>query len=280
MIRMKLTKTFIVLLTFNVITFSLILQKPALWAWEIDKESTSFLEKPKIASELTVANPNITSSWYEGNTYTIQWTSDGEISSVDLSLYKCTDLVETIVVATENDGEYEWAIPTTENYKGINFRIRITDHSDSTVEAYSDFFKINYASITISKPAANSIINAGEVYTITWDSVGYVNDVSIELYKDSRFIEYISSSTENDGLYEWSVGFYETGADYSIQIRDKEDSAVFDSSQAFKIDNPHMPIIIIGSVIGTTIIIILSIGTISYIYLNKQRSKKNREMPS
>ncbi len=233
-------------------------------------------EEPTITTVLTVTSPISSDRWYEGNTYTIEWSSEGIINYVDIDLFKGNTLITSIVESTENDGEYEWVISTSENYKGTNYRIRVSDSSDSTIEDYSSYFSINYAAISISTPNLSSNFRPGEICTITWNSVGFIEDVSIELYRGSVFIEYITASTENDGLYEWTVGNYETGADYCIYIKDIQDSEIFDRCQFFTIENPYIPMIIFGVIIAI-IVSTLVVGGFLYVYLVKFRTNSKRK---
>ncbi len=226
-------------------------------------------QEPTVTPELSISSPNSASSWYEGNTYTIEWSSQGDISFVDINLYRSGTLIQNIVNGTENDGEYDWYISPTENFKGGNYRIQICDYIDATVEDYSSIFKINYAEITITKLSSSITMKPGEIYTITWTSLGFIDEVKIELYKGSVFFETIISNTENDGLYEWTVGNYETGTDYCIYIRDFDDLSVFDSCPSFKIENNFIPMMITGGVIT----VIVGSGTtlgILYIYFKRK----------
>ena len=98
-------------------------------------------------AEITVTNPTSSTTWQNNNTYTIEWTSLGTIENVWISLYQGISYEQGIVITvfgfTENDGEYEYYVSPSQNYKGTDFRIKIRDHDDSSVYDYSDYFSIN-----------------------------------------------------------------------------------------------------------------------------------------
>jgi hypothetical protein len=64
-------------------------------------------------------------------------------------------------------------------------------------------------SITVLKPNGKEILVAGNDYTITWNSFGFVTPgpVKIELSRDggATFTEVIAESTEDDGEFVWNV---------------------------------------------------------------------------
>ncbi len=64
---------------------------------------------------------------------------------MSIELYKGVTLVKEInwiLGYTDNDGEYEFYISSSEDYEGTNYRIKITDYTDSKVYDYSDYFSI------------------------------------------------------------------------------------------------------------------------------------------
>ena len=122
------------------------------------------------------------------------------------------------------------------------------------------------AEITVTSPATSTTWQEGGTYTITWSSVGSINDVTIELYKGSTQIEEITFiSTENDGSYSFyvsSLGDYEEGDDYRIKITDYDDENVYDFSDYFSLTARSLP-----SIPGFVVEIFISIMTLSLIYL-------------
>jgi len=99
---------------------------------------------PEIA-EITVTSPISTDKWEEFNTYTIKWSSSGSINKVKIELFKGTTFVEDICILgyTDNDGEYDFYVSSSEDYYGVDYRIKITDYDDANVYGYSSSFWIN-----------------------------------------------------------------------------------------------------------------------------------------
>ncbi len=94
--------------------------------------------------EITVISPKSSDVWEDFYSYDIKWTSKGSIEHVKIQLYKGSTFIEDITYTyTENDGEYEFYVFSSENYKGTDYRIKITDYDDSRVYDYSDYFSIN-----------------------------------------------------------------------------------------------------------------------------------------
>lgn len=104
--------------------------------------------------EITVTNPSSSSSWQEGNTYTITWNSEGSISRVTIELFKASNQIEELTfLYTENDGDYNFYVSLLEDYEeGDDYRIKITDYDDQNVYDFSEYFSINernYSDVSI-----------------------------------------------------------------------------------------------------------------------------------
>ncbi|GAH79032.1 unnamed protein product, partial [marine sediment metagenome] len=164
-------------------------------------------------------------------------------------LYKRTEFIEYIATYTDNDGKYDWYISSLNTYKGKDYSIGIWNYYDSDVYDFSNYFSINIAEITVISPTSLSVLRVGEKHTIKWTSIGSIDKVAIELYKGSKLFGNIVDFTKNDGEFDWTVGFCEVGSDYSICIRDYDDSDVYDFTAEFTIENPIILIIIIAIII-------------------------------
>ena len=103
------------------------------------------------------------------------------------------------------------------------------------------FLNMETAEITVTNPTSTSDWQDFYTYTIQWTSVGFIEDVKIELYKGATFVEEISwllGYTDNDGEYDFYVSTLEDyeGADYRIKITDNDDATVFDFSDYFSLN--------------------------------------------
>lgn len=94
--------------------------------------------------------------------------------------------------------------------------------------------------ITVTNPDSSDIWMEDE-HTITWDTVGYIERVKIELYQGSEFIEELTilGYTDNDGEYDWTIYSWDDyiGTNYRIKISDYYDDTVYDFSDYFKIND-------------------------------------------
>ncbi len=85
---------------------------------------------------LTVIQPNGGENIDQDSTYSIQWSSEGNIDHVKLE-YSTNDFstATTITSSTANDGSYSWSVPEIES---TTVKVRVSDASDSNVNDTSD----------------------------------------------------------------------------------------------------------------------------------------------
>jgi hypothetical protein len=146
---------------------------------------------------------------------------------------------------------------------------------------YSNDFKLYlndnddiFGIIEIIKPSSSDIIIIGEKFLIKWNSKGGIEQVSVGLYRNSKFIESIALITLNDGSLEWEVGFYDEASDYSIGIWDYNDYNCGDSSDYFNIalEQPlHIDLLLIIALSGALCaIFVLSYAIFRILYRNSK----------
>jgi len=194
-------------------------------------------EFPIEGKSVTVTTPDSGTTWFPGFSASINWTTTGVISNVKIDLYKGITLEETVVSSTGNDGTYTWPEVNPFLADGLDYKVRISDASDSGVYSESETFPIENRSITVTEPTSSTVWFKGCSEEITWTSKGVISDVGIELYKGSTLEKTIVTSTENNGSYTWEGVdiFHEPGTDYKVRISDTSDSGVYDESDEFQI---------------------------------------------
>jgi len=216
-------------------------------------------------AEITITSPKTSDIWQEINTYTIRWTSQGLIENVIIQLYKGTTFIEDITYTyTANDGEIDFYVSSSEDYKGTDYRIKITDYDDSSVYDYSDYFSINIGSgtITVTSPSDSSSWKAGTPHYITWTSTGTIINVDIEIYKGDT-LKYYIYEVPDYGAKLWEIDDdIEVGTDWRVKISNSDDPSQNDWSDYFSIYERngailgYSPILIIGMSLGISIYIV------------------------
>ncbi len=89
-------------------------------------------------------------------------------------------------------------------------------------------------------PSVGETLSVGNVYNVTWNVDNSNDFVEIQLFKGCEFLETIENTTENDGLYAWTVSSdISTANDYRMKILNKNNLQDFDYNPTeFSISNP------------------------------------------
>ncbi len=190
-------------------------------------------------------------SYYDYNSYDIQWTTEGSISNVKIELLYSTSAYgtyynsETIDSYENNDGSYSWYISGNSYNSSYYYKIRISDYNDSSVYDDSEYFQIEEeVSITVTTPSYGGYSYYDyNSYDIQWTTEGSISNVKIELlYSTSAYGTYYNSETidsyeNNDGSYSWYISgnSYNSSYYYKYRISDYYDSTVYGESNYFRI---------------------------------------------
>lgn len=223
---------------------------------------------------ITITSPINTDGWVELNIYTIRWTSTGSIKDVKIELYKGVSFIEEITSLfgyTSNDGEYDFYVSTLEDYKGTNYRIKISNFDNSSQFDWSAYFSINVGSgtITITSPTSSSSWEVGSSQIIYWSTTGTIINVDIEIYK-GNVLKYYLYDVSDIGFDFWNIDEnIEPGTDWRIKISNSDNSAQFDWSDYFEIYKPGVG----GAVPGYNYYIIISMLLTTTVLLIRKRKK-------
>jgi len=138
-------------------------------------------------------------------------------------------------------GYYNWIIPLS-LVMGTDYLIRVTDHANSSVYEFSDYFTINATkNINVFEPGPGYNCWANSNLSIYWQRTGSVISVDIELYKGtSPMMSIVNNSfmPGNSGRYNWSVPVdLATGTDYRIYVADHTNASIFGFSVYFIINS-------------------------------------------
>jgi hypothetical protein len=185
------------------------------------------------APALALTSPNGGETLVGNTTHTIRWTSSKQFDSIDIEYYDGSSW-HVIENGTADDGKYDWIVP---NIATNTARMWIKGWSDNGNPVdYTD----NYYSIEKGAPMGTILVTSpnggegwlqGSTHPITWDSLGNVGDVTISYSADDGDTwTTITTSTENDGEYSWSLPADLTSDQCRVRVTDELYSQISDRS--------------------------------------------------
>ncbi|HTL69679.1 MAG TPA: Ser-Thr-rich GPI-anchored membrane family protein [Candidatus Eisenbacteria bacterium] len=230
-----------------------------------------------IVGNFILQTPNGGEDWRVGSTHNITWKWGGTIPKVRL-LYSKNPAADPATIpdgdwieidpavdksygaGNGNNGavtrSYAWVVPDD---LSPSVRVMVQDYNDASVRDYSDAtFKIN-GTLTLTAPLGNadpsltdrwvtSVYAINEGRTITWNTVGSVQNVKIQYSTDnfaSNVVD-ITPSVANTGSFYWEVpdivqkdgnGKYTAPTMIKIRVSDVNDPVVYSqSNEPIKID--------------------------------------------
>jgi len=200
-----------------------------------DVSDAAFSITPGGGTFVTVLSPNGGETFDVGATMPITWTSD-VTGYLRISLQKGGVDLMLISAKTVNDGSFDWLIPATVP-TGTDYSVKICYCLNTVVTDVSDApFTINGtggSTIAVISPNGGETLTAGTTNAITWSS-DITGNVRITLLKAGLHYALISSSTPNDGSYDWTIpSRLAAGAEYSIKIASAATPLLFDVSDAY-----------------------------------------------
>ena len=100
---------------------------------------------------------------------------------------------------------------------------------------------------TMSSPIPGSSYQIGYPLPIRWSWSGTVSgiNVSISLYDGDKFVRSITTSTTNNGTFNWSIYNVPSGLNYHIRISDTQDTTKYDMGGYFRITSLYTGTIIV-----------------------------------
>ncbi|MBI9070061.1 MAG: putative Ig domain-containing protein [Melioribacteraceae bacterium] len=185
------------------------------------------------APTFIVQNPELNDSIRRGIIDTVKWNTLGVVSNVNLDYFDGTSwtAIDTAQGIT-NSGEYIWQYPEILTDQAV---VRITDASNTSNFAESDTFNIVLPEIIFSLPVANAQWHAGSIQTISWNTIGKVNTVSLSYFDGSIWVDIAGAqSIVNEGTYQWTLPLDTIATSY-IKIVDTADPLVVSQSNEFSI---------------------------------------------
>jgi hypothetical protein len=200
---------------------------------------SSFFRIYQVPASLTISTPSAINNWIAGSSYSINWSSTGNVGAYarltlyDTSSHAITTISDSIAIFV---GSYLWIIPS--NVPAGKYRIRMSSKSDTSIIGFSSPFTIVGNTLSITKPADTSSWTTGSTYYIYWSSTGNPGTyISLGLYDSaSQPVTTISSSySRSGGSYPWSIPATLPGGKYRIRISSTSDTSVNSLSSRFTI---------------------------------------------
>lgn len=203
--------------------------------------SFSVLEASTLSCTYSMTLPRGGENWRHGTSQTISWNRVGTCSDrIDIHLLRDGAVFSTIATSVlSSSSSYRWTVSSSAG-PARDYSIRIRDRDDLESLVISNQFTITNSSgctTEVSKPAAGDTVYKDESVTVQWDNSGSCGSrVSLDLYRNTGYVQSISSDAPNNGEWIGSVpGEYATGPEFSVKITDLSDTTIYDFSGRFSI---------------------------------------------
>lgn len=187
---------------------------------------------------LTIVQPNGGELFRVGETREITWSTTGSISQVDILFSNDGGSGwSTVASQINNQDNYQWIV---HNQVSNQCKIKVLSSSDPLVFGQSaSVFEIQpfvpgfqFTNIQAAQRFAN-----GTDYLVTWNTVGNIAQVTLELSLDNgqSWTELLSSA--NNGSYQWSV-WHHRSESCRFRLSDASDTQVQELSPVFEVYQP------------------------------------------
>lgn len=198
----------------------------------IDESNTNFTISPP-TPVITVTSPNTNVSYFQGNNYTISWSSEYLTSpfvAIHYSINNGTDWIE-IANVTEDDGSYSWNIPAVLSNECL---VKVSEYGNPAVYDISDVsFNILEPYILVTYPNGGETFTGCEAQTITYTKGGISSYVRIEYSTDNGSTwNLISTSSFSTGSFVWNPVIDLASTQCLVRVLDRTDNSIFDISDA------------------------------------------------
>lgn len=187
-------------------------------------------------NDITILNPKDNGTYHTGDPLEIQWTNTGAFTKAKIE-YSATGGLnwETVIENTDNNGAYQWGVPSKSTEHGI---IRISDATDANVAAQNGApFTIIGSEINFTTSWKDRVLYTDSSYGVTWDVSGEITGVTISYSMDNG-ITWTDIQTVDPSVttITWKVPSTESKA-VKLKVTDSGNKEVFTISQSFLIVN-------------------------------------------
>ena len=175
--------------------------------------------------------------WASDGTYTdkvlVMWDNAVDATSYEVWRNTSSDLGSATKIGASQ--EFQFSDYTAVPGETYNYWVRGTNPLYVGSFSDSDSGYLKESSLTVTSPNGGENWQRGTSHSITWDSSGNPgSSVKIDLYRGSSFNRTISSLTNNDGSYTWSIpSTLSSASDYRIRIASTSNSSYYDYSNGY-----------------------------------------------
>jgi hypothetical protein len=196
-------------------------------------------------NSLQVLTPNGNEELIAGGETTIGWAASSNITSVNIDLLE-NDLFRQSIATNVNAslGSFTWSVPATLFSNGKNFKVRVSNTSNSNVFDLSDS-NFTVKRIVIQSPITADNWQANTTNQIRWNT-NNITKVNIDYSTNSgstwtRIFDTLSTSS-SDNSVNWLVPNI-SSSQARIRIVDASNSAIAFSSGIFTIYKPTLTVL-------------------------------------
>ncbi|MFO7891668.1 MAG: CARDB domain-containing protein [bacterium] len=238
---------------------------------ELSENNNTMVSEPFEIVHLQVQNPNGGEIWVKEHPYTIQWTTQGTIPSVHITLYIDDNPQEVIATDIPNTGIFEYTPPNSLS-DGTTYKIRVQDKDRRTSDLSDNQFTIQTSypntyqpdlivtdvNISNADPASLSyditIKNEGRVnlnttfhnyvYLSTDTDINNSDDIKIDdwVITGGPYTYFTAGTSKNSGTRTVNVSHVETGG-YYLGVKADAENNITESDDFNNTDYDDSPIV-------------------------------------
>jgi hypothetical protein len=186
---------------------------------------------PACAITMTTPGDLVGQQFQTGENIAIRWTNTTG-GNVKIDLFKGDTSVGTIAAQTENDGFHPWNNCTTFGQDSAeDYSIEVSHLSAAGCGDRTNQFKMIdisncFVTFTMSNPIAD--LEAGDLFTLTWDSGNTTGNVNLELWYEpfaqtGELVGVIAERLVDSGTYTWEVDSFNRGTSEGYRFKISDD---------------------------------------------------------
>ncbi|MCU0432220.1 MAG: T9SS type A sorting domain-containing protein [Bacteroidia bacterium] len=172
-----------------------------------DQSNAVFTIQPPTPT-ITVTSPNTAVTWFIGQSYSINWTSqfvNDPFVSIDYSIDNGATWISLLSSINTSTGGWNWTIPNTPSTTAL-VRVRSTANPTTITDVSNVNFTIAppVPGITLTSPNGGEIWNSCVAYSISWSSQFVTGNFRLE-YSADNGANWTTITTVTASPFSWTV---------------------------------------------------------------------------